>query len=123
MNKAEYAKPLDAIPLKANCCFRTTTSRRVNSHLLIGHSYAPVCALFGTNPSDVLHRRFFHGSNGCFYYSSITPAASQAEMVSSSQTEACTSPMCALPSRSMDRRDWPMPPPMVSGSSPLSSIL
>ena len=37
--------------------------------------------------------------------------------------EACTSPMCALPSISIERRDWPMPPPMVCGSSPFKSIL
>ena len=34
-----------------------------------------------------------------------------------------TSPMWALPNRNMDRRDWPMPPPMVRGSLPSSSIL
>ena len=43
------------------------------------------------------------------------PAALHFSMVSSSQTEAWTSPMCALPSMSIDMRDWPMPPPMVSG--------
>ena len=56
-------------------------------------------------------------------YSSMTPAFSQISWVSLSQMEACTSPMWALPSSSMDSRDWPMPPPMVSGSSPASRAL
>ena len=41
------------------------------------------------------------------------PAFAQAARVASSQTLACTSPMWALPSSSMHRRLWPMPPPMV----------
>ena len=35
----------------------------------------------------------------------------------------CTSPMWHVPIMSMQRRLWPMPPPMVRGSSPFSSIL
>ncbi len=47
-------------------------------------------------------------------YSSVMPAFSQVLRVASSQTgETCTSPMWALPSSSMHRRVWPMPPPMV----------
>ena len=56
-------------------------------------------------------------------YSRMIPASRQVSMVSSSQVDTWTSPMWALPSRSMDRRDWPMPPPMVRGSSPSRSIL
>ncbi len=50
--------------------------------------------------------------------SRTTPASRQAWMVCSSQTLACTSPMWALPSRRMHRRDWPMPPPMVRAACP-----
>ena len=49
----------------------------------------------------------------CFAYSRGIPAFAQAARVASSQTLACTSPMWALPSSSMHRRLWPMPPPMV----------
>ena len=45
-------------------------------------------------------------------YSSGMPALAQASRVAASQTLACTSPMWALPSSSMHRRLWPMPPPM-----------
>ena len=47
----------------------------------------------------------------------------QTARVFSSHKLACTSPMCAQPIISMHRRDWPMPPPIVRGSSPSSSIL
>ena len=47
----------------------------------------------------------------------------QAARVFSSHKLACTSPMCAQPIISMHRRDCPMPPPIVRGSSPSSSIL
>ncbi len=47
----------------------------------------------------------------------------QTVRVFSSHKLACTSPMCAQPIISMHRRDWPMPPPIVRGSSPSSSIL
>ena len=56
-------------------------------------------------------------------YSSMTPASSQVLRVASSHRETCTSPMCAVPMSSMHRRLWPMPPPMVRGNSPFSSIL
>lgn len=49
-----------------------------------------------------------HGSRGIagiYFYSRRMPAFSHAAVVSSSQTDACTSPMCAFPSNSMDRRD------------------
>ena len=46
-------------------------------------------------------------------YSSGIPAFSQASRVAASQTLAWTSPMWALPSSSIHRRLWPMPPPMV----------
>ena len=45
-------------------------------------------------------------------YSSGMPALAQASRVAASQTLACTSPMWALPSSSIHRRLWPMPPPM-----------
>ena len=56
-------------------------------------------------------------------YSRMMPASSHLRRVSSLQIEACTSPMWILPSRSIESLDWPMPPPIVSGSSPRSSIL
>ena len=40
--------------------------------------------------------------------------------ISSGQMLDCISPMCAFFSSSMHRRDWPIPPPMLSGSSPFS---
>ena len=46
-------------------------------------------------------------------YSRVMLWAAQVSIISSGQMLACTSPMCALPSRSMQRRLWPMPPPMV----------
>ena len=46
-------------------------------------------------------------------YSSGMPALAQASRVALSHTLACTSPMWTLPSSSMHRRLWPMPPPMV----------
>ena len=39
-------------------------------------------------------------------------------IINLSHTLHCTSPMCAQPIMSIQRRDWPMPPPIVSGSSP-----
>lgn len=51
------------------------------------------------------------------------PAASQAARVRSSHSEHCTSPMWALPSSSIHTRDCPMPPPIVRGNAPASSIL
>lgn len=56
-------------------------------------------------------------------YKSGMPARSQVRMVSLSQREHCTSPMWAQPRISIHRRDCPIPPPMVRGSSPASSIL
>ena len=47
----------------------------------------------------------------------------QTVRVFSSHKLACTSPMCAQPIISMHRRDWPIPPPIVRGSFPSSSIL
>ena len=41
----------------------------------------------------------------CKNYSSAMPAALHVEMVSSSQIEDCTSPMCALPSSSIHSLD------------------
>jgi len=38
-------------------------------------------------------------------------------MINLFHTLHCTSPMCAQPIMSIQRRDWPMPPPIVSGSS------
>ena len=35
---------------------------------------------------------------------------------------ACTSPIWARSNRSMHRRDWPIPPPIVYGSSPFKII-
>src|SRR5699024_4278920 len=55
-------------------------------------------------------------------HSSFTPAASQAASVSWSHRLTCTSPTWALPKRSIQSRLWPMPPPIVSGSLPSSSI-
>ena len=51
-------------------------------------------------------------------YRSFMPACLQRRRVSSSQMEDCTSPMWAHPIISMQRRDCPIPPPMVSGNSP-----
>ena len=50
-------------------------------------------------------------------------AAAQAARVAPSHRDTCTSPTCALPSISMHRRLWPMPPPMVRGSLPSKSAL
>ena len=70
---------------------------------------------------DGLKRRsFFVGSD--WIYSNVMPAASHRSTVSRSHKLACTSPMWQVPSSSMHRRDWPMPPPMDWGSSPLRSI-
>ena len=55
-------------------------------------------------------------------HSSGIPAALHALRVASSQRLHWTSPMWAQPIMSMQRRDWPMPPPMVRGSSLLRSI-
>ena len=57
------------------------------------------------------------------FYSSVTPAALHTSNVSSSQMEDCTSPMWALPKSSIHSLDWPIPPPIVQGSLPSSSIL
>ena len=65
--------------------------------------------------SGFLYRKWFYSRGMCF--------SRQAARVFSSHKLACTSPMCAQPIISMHRRDWPMPPPIVRGSSPSSSIL
>lgn len=92
---------------------------------LSSHLNSPKCAK--NAPKNAPRSRIInHGSRGVAdtrIYSSRMPARSQAAVVSSSHMDACTSPMCALPSSSMDRRDWPMPPPIVGGSCPASSIL
>lgn len=59
---------------------------------------------------------------GVLCHSSVIPACSQMRMVSASQMPACTSPMWQAPIMSMHRRLCPMPPPMVCGSWPASSI-
>ena len=56
-------------------------------------------------------------------YSRWMPAASHFSLISSGHRLACTSPMCAFCSSSMHSLDCPMPPPMVSGSSPATISL
>mgnify|MGYP006891817389 CR=1 FL=1 len=62
-------------------------------------------------PSQALTRQLSQRES--HNYSSGIPAFSQASRVAVSQTLAWTSPMWALPSSSIHRRLWPMPPPMV----------
>ena len=47
---------------------------------------------------------------------------SHSSRICAGQILACTSPMWALSKRSMHSLDWPMPPPMVQGSSPFKSM-
>ena len=47
----------------------------------------------------------------------------QTRLVCSSQRETCTSPICALPSSSIESLDCPIPPPIVKGNSPASKAL
>ena len=58
-----------------------------------------------------------------WYHNNGTPASPQTRTVSSSQMLDCTSPICAQPIISMHRRDCPIPPPIVRGSSSARSIL
>ena len=53
----------------------------------------------------------------------ITKAKLHFSTVFVSQTLDCTSPMWAQPSISIANLDWPIPPPMVRGSWPVSSSL
>lgn len=46
------------------------------------------------------------------HQSRLIPALLHASICSSGHIEACTSPMWALRKRNMQRRLWPMPPPM-----------
>ena len=72
-------------------------------------SFRAISALKGPGSYTIFFSRQSCGRNA---YSSGMPALAQASRVAASQTLACTSPMWALPSSSMHRRLWPMPPPM-----------
>ena len=79
---------------------------------------------FAWSPKSALKtRRVGHFPAGGQGHSSCTPAAAQAARVAPSHRDTCTSPTCALPSISMHRRLWPMPPPRVRGSVPSQSAL
>ena len=54
------------------------------------------------------------------FYASSIPAAWQVARMSAGQMELWISPIWALRRRNMQRRDWPIPPPMVWGSLPSS---
>ena len=56
-------------------------------------------------------------------HSSSMPASRSVRTASSSHIDECTSPIWAFFRKNMHSRDWPMPPPAVSGSSPFSSAL
>lgn len=55
-------------------------------------------------------------------YSKTIPAAVHCFSISVGQIDACTSPTCAFSSISIQRRDCPMPPPIVNGSVPSAII-
>lgn len=57
--------------------------------------------------------QFLQQPSVCRPYSSLTPAAFAASIVSSLQMELCTSPICALRRKNIQMRDCPIPPPIV----------
>ena len=72
------------------------------------------------NPEFYIFQNIFIG--GGLAYRSRTPAFSHASTVCLSHTLDCTSPIWQHPIISIARRDCPMPPPMVRGSSSFRSI-
>ena len=55
-------------------------------------------------------------------YSSMTFACWQASCISCGQIAQATSPMWAVRRKNMQSRDWPIPPPMHSGSGPGAGV-
>ena len=56
-------------------------------------------------------------------YNKIIPFSAQVFIISLLQTETCTSPICAFCKSNIQSLDWPIPPPIVSGSSLFKIIL
>ncbi len=79
--------------------------------------------IWGNGRKQITNMGLSHRETSPYFYSKGILFSSQIRSVSESQMLDWTSPICAHPIISMQRRDWPIPPPMVSGSSSLRSIL